>query len=200
LRYLRYRIAQVAQRKHRCVSCGGTFEAVESEKTVGDSHNASPGADDDFESPRSVVFSRGNLRSLVLWHIVTFGFYDLVWFYRQWRAHERTHGTRISAFWRSWFALYFVHILFRSIDARARAVGVDPQWEPNAQAWRFVALVLAAIIASFVDDDASDVVGLVCAGLSVFPLLAAQRVSNRAIAVQYAAAAQQDEDEDEDDR
>lgn len=119
---------------------------------------------------------------MVTLHVVTFGFYDLYWGYRHWYAHQSTHGRPIWPLARAWFMVFYLHGLFRSIDARARAVGVRSNWRPNSQAWWFIGLMFVEVAAEpFFDENAGAIaIMLLCHGLRAFPMIAAQRVSNEA--------------------
>ena len=119
---------------------------------------------------------------MVTLHLVTFGLYDLYWGYRQWHAHQATHGRPIWPLVRTWFSVFYTHGLFRSLDARARAVGARPNWRPNSQAWWFVGLTFVGVLASrFMEDSAGAIaLVLICYTLRVLPLIAAQRLSNEA--------------------
>jgi hypothetical protein len=108
--------------------------------------------------------------------------YDVFWGYRQWSAHQATHGRRITPLLRAWFLPFYTHALFRSLDARARAVGAEPKWRPNSQAWVFVGLILCESVVARLDDGSAGGIAifLLCHILGVFPLINAQRLSNQA--------------------
>ena len=136
---------------------------------------------------------------MVTLHVVTFGFYDLYWGYRQWFAHQATHGRRIWPLARAWFLVFYLHGLFRSIDARARAVGARPNWRPNSQAWWFIGLMFVEVaVEPFVDEDAGAIaIMLLCHVLRAFPMIAAQRVSNEAHVLAWQLLNEEAEDDTE---
>ena len=42
----------------------------------------------------------------VILSIFTFGIYDMIWMYRNWKYFKYTEKTDIMPFWRAWFGLF----------------------------------------------------------------------------------------------
>src|SRR3954468_9015900 len=87
------------------------------------------------------------ISTIAILQIVSFGLYAVYWFYKHWAVQKRTHGLDIIPLGRAFFAVFFVHRLFRSIKSGARAAGVSPKWDAGAQATVYVMLTLIARIA-----------------------------------------------------
>jgi hypothetical protein len=43
----------------------------------------------------------------ILLSVITFGIYELVWFYRNWKLLKQEKDLKISPFWRAWFAPFW---------------------------------------------------------------------------------------------
>jgi hypothetical protein len=149
---------------------------------------------------RSAQFYRVAPSTLAALQLVTLGLYAVYWFYRHWAVQKRARRLNISPLARGIFAIFFVHRLFRVIDQGARAVGISPRWKPGSQATLFVLLVLAGrTLGNLGSDGQVIVVSLVINALSILPLVAAQRLANRANGQTLLEPEAGDEDEDEDD-
>ena len=63
--------------------------------------------------------------------VVTFGLYEIYWFYQQWR-HVQRRGERVHPALRTLFAGFFCYALFRRVSSRChrarRAAGAVGAW------------------------------------------------------------------------
>jgi Domain of unknown function (DUF4234) len=71
-----------------------------------------------------VLFFPVSATKLVLMSIVTFGIYELYWFYRNWELYRKRNGADIRPFWRAFFAFFFCYSLFEEIRKQADRHGV----------------------------------------------------------------------------
>ncbi|MFH1456959.1 MAG: hypothetical protein ABIF17_02480 [Patescibacteria group bacterium] len=55
--------------------------------------------------------------------IVTLGFYELYWFYKNWQVVQKHQEKKISPFWRSVFTVLYCYSLFKKIIQSAEAMG-----------------------------------------------------------------------------
>jgi len=55
--------------------------------------------------------------------IITFGFYEIIWFYRTWKFFKEKDKLNISPFWRAIFSIFFIYSLFKRILALAKKEG-----------------------------------------------------------------------------
>lgn len=60
----------------------------------------------------------------VVMSIVTFGIYDVYWFYQHWQHERARTGEDLSPFWRTLFAPIMAFSLFLRIDSAAEEAGV----------------------------------------------------------------------------
>lgn len=91
-----------------------------SEMSLGLSAAALPDAKPEV---RRYFFDVSPLKLIVL-SVVTFGFYEIYWFYRNWQViKERGEDVRPLA--RAIFSIFFVHALFKRIRETARSTSTD---------------------------------------------------------------------------
>ena len=63
--------------------------------------------------------------------IITFGLYEVVWFYRTWKFFMEKDKLNISPFWRAIFAIFFIYSLFKRILALAKKEGYKESYSPS---------------------------------------------------------------------
>jgi hypothetical protein len=81
---------------------------------------------------------------LVVLSIVTFGFYEIFWFYMHWWIYRNRTGANITAAARALFALFFCYPLFRRIRDTAVGYGVDRTFSPGLLAAGWIILSLSS--------------------------------------------------------
>jgi len=142
--------------------------------------------DDEDKQPsvprtRSAQFFRVSTSTLTTLYLVTLGFYGVYWFYRHWAVQKRVRRLRISPLARGFFSIFFVHRLFKLIDQTARATGVSTRWSHSTQATSYVLLLLGLrVLGGFPSGSLSFVFHIAALFAISLPLVAAQRVANRA--------------------
>jgi hypothetical protein len=102
--------------------------------------------------------------------VVTFGVYEIYWFYQQWR-HVQGRGERVHPALRTLFAGLFCYSLFRRVSQDATARGIARAPSPVACA---VAFVLLAITVQLPDPWST------LALLQLLPLAMVQRTASAA--------------------
>jgi hypothetical protein len=78
---------------------------------------------------------------LLLMCVVTFGAYEIYWFYQQWR-HVQRRGERVHPALRTLFAGLFCYALFRRVSEDAMQRGIPRAPSPIACAVAFIALAI----------------------------------------------------------
>jgi hypothetical protein len=78
---------------------------------------------------------------LLLMCVVTFGAYEIYWFYQQWR-HVQRRGERVHPALRTLFAGLFCYALFRRVSEDAMQRGIARAPSPIACAVAFIALAI----------------------------------------------------------
>ncbi|MCK4524853.1 MAG: zinc-ribbon domain-containing protein [Candidatus Andersenbacteria bacterium] len=107
-------------------------------------------------------------RKLVFMSIVTFGFYPIYWFYKNWIAVKNQGGENIAPLWRSWFAIFYSDSIFNRIFISAHKLGYKKEDS------FFLAIVYAIFILLARLDEPFNLLFL----LSVLPLLPVQKAIN----------------------
>jgi len=74
--------------------------------------------------------------------IVTFGLYEVYWFYKNWKV-ARENGEDVLPWARSIFCIFFAHLLFTDIASTSRASGVTVSWRPRSLTILFIVLQFA---------------------------------------------------------
>jgi hypothetical protein len=87
-------------------------------------------------------------KKFVILNIATLGFYLMYWFYRNWRLHKQAGPDKnIWPVARAFFAVFFVHALFRIVDQkRQELVGNLPTWDAGRHATIIVLLLLTGTV------------------------------------------------------
>jgi Domain of unknown function (DUF4234) len=158
-----------------------------------------PQADMEAPAPRAAEpaklapFFQTSLLKIALLSVVTFGLYQLTWFYRQW-DRRRDHGEDVSPLGRTLFIVFFVYGLFKSvneeIDLRAdlEAVQRETSEAPPAPGPRIAHLPAGPLALIFILLNLSVSIGNRIAGapkvalastlLTWIPLLVVQKKIN----------------------
>ncbi|MDF2445873.1 MAG: hypothetical protein K0S46_1109 [Moraxellaceae bacterium] len=85
-------------------------------------------------------------RKLVLLMVMTVGIYSIYWFYRNWKQCRDATGEPMLPVLRGVFAIFFVHRLFRRVDAQLRDSAVAFAWQPMALATGYVVVALVSLV------------------------------------------------------
>jgi hypothetical protein len=72
---------------------------------------------------------------LVVMSIVTFGLYEIYWFYKQWQARKES-GQDVLPLPRAIFAVLFAHALFKEAEEIGRDASVEVETKPSTYACR----------------------------------------------------------------
>jgi hypothetical protein len=117
---------------------------------------------------RQQYFSVSKLKLVVL-SLVTFGLYEIYWFYKNWKLVKIRTGQNIRPFWRAVFAIFFCYSLFKSVKQSAHSLGIPCQMSPG-----LLACVYIVLSATWRLPDPLWLVGL----LAFLPLVSVQGVIN----------------------
>jgi hypothetical protein len=104
-------------------------------------------------APEFYVVSR--TKFLVLF-VLTFGAYQLFWFYKHWSRYRARHRVKLSAAGRSIFPIFFAHSLTERIQQALSGAGARIAWSPHSLATTYVA---AAVIGSVCGRLSSNDIG-----------------------------------------
>ena len=71
--------------------------------------------------------------------IISFGIYEVVWFYRNWKYIKEKEGGDISPFWRAFFSIFFITQQFRMMLNYAKKEGYKESFSPGWMTfWWFI--------------------------------------------------------------
>lgn len=85
---------------HFCTKCGNKISVSKSAVAVKASVSADKTTGDGFSREVPVW-------KFIMLSIITFGIYELFWFYGNWKFIKQERGLKVSPFWRSWFSPLF---------------------------------------------------------------------------------------------
>lgn len=85
--------------------------------------------------------------------IVTFGMYELYWFWRHWKLHKIDRKLDIWPVPRAVFSIFFAHALNREIDHRIQRNGERHRWSPGGWATLYVVTAIGNRLASRLPED-----------------------------------------------
>lgn len=78
--------------------------------------------------------------------LVTFGFYAVYWFYKQWHCYKLSTNKNVMPIMRAIFNIFFTHALLQRINDRLRSVDRTYSWDPTVIATSYVIANIAARI------------------------------------------------------
>lgn len=81
------------------------------------------------EESQPMFFPVSRLKLLVM-SLVTFGLYEVFWFYKNWQLFKAATVRDISPFWRTVFSGIFCYFLFKEIKDGAKSYCVYPKFSP----------------------------------------------------------------------
>ena len=95
-------------------------------------------------------------RKLAILFLSTTGLYALFWFYRNWKCYRDATQTRIWPIPRALFSYFFIHSLFRKVQAHAIKQGITLDWKSGGHA---TLLVIMLIVAKFLGRASAQSIG-----------------------------------------
>ncbi|MCK5179252.1 MAG: hypothetical protein KAR32_06945 [Candidatus Omnitrophica bacterium] len=142
---------EVEDNAFKCKFCGGWFsnDAESNQKTLDSEESAKKilrEKKDKVGEPlgeRTECFSVSTQKMVVM-SLLTFGVYDVYWFYRNWRAIKVQEDKKISPFWRAVFCVIFCYTLFKRIINSAVEKGYKGVHSPGELALLYIAFVIVA--------------------------------------------------------
>lgn len=83
---------------------------------------------DGTAGPPEIALHPMSETKLLVMTVVTFGLYEVWWFYRNWKLRNELRDRGVLAPLRSILAGFFAYSLFEDVDEEVRRVGVSPGW------------------------------------------------------------------------
>ncbi len=114
---------------------------------------------------------------------ITFGFYSVYWFYKNWRYYKISSNSNIWPVPRAIFSIFFTHSLFRAVQGVIQAKNKEFNWNPAGLATTYVVFsilsqVLDRLSMKEIGSPYTDILSLLCLPVIYFALAAAQNAIN----------------------
>lgn len=79
----------------------------------------------------------------IFYSIISFGIYEIVWFYRNWKFFKEKENLNISPFWRTIFAIFFIKDLFKRMLKLSQENGYKETYSSGwlTAAWFIITLL-----------------------------------------------------------
>ena len=154
-----------------CGDCGAKILNEERTEEMEDADLIIEEMDDEISTDANsdnIKYFSVSLGKLAFMSVITFGFYELYWFYKNWRAVEEQGKEKISPFWRTFFAPIFCYGLFKRVLISAQKQGYTESYSPG---WLTVIYIVVLIMASPRMPDPLWLISF----LSFIPLLTVQQ-------------------------
>jgi len=126
---------------------------------------------------------------LITMYILSFGFYGIYWFYKNWKLQQKMMDKKIYPILRAIFAIFFTHSLFKRINQQASHLDKKHKFNANVYATLFVFSIIVSNLLdhlhgniqlpAHISNNSIIITSLLIFVLSVFPLLKAQATINR---------------------
>ena len=119
-------------------------------------------------------------------YVVTFGLYQIYWFYQNWHNFKVATGRKMLPPLRGLFAIFFTHALFGEVNEALEDREIDVRWSPGGLASLYVILAVSSSVCDRLSDKnigspLTDVLSLLLLPVVGYVLYRAQRVINLAM-------------------
>lgn len=116
-------------------------------------------------------------------YIMTFGLYQIYWFYQNWHNVKVATGRKMLPPLRGLFAIFFTHSLFREVNETLEEREIDVRWSPDMLASLYVILAISSSVCDRLSDKNigspfTDVISLLLLPAVGYVLYRAQRIIN----------------------
>ncbi len=127
-----------------------------------------------------IKFYSMSLPRLYFLTIITFGIYEIYWFYRNWKAIKEAHPQKMSPFWRSIFQIFYAWPLFKEIKESAHKHGYKVNFSAGGLALVYAVILLVSNGVSRIPEYNSGVIvaTIILALIYALPLFPIQKAIN----------------------
>ncbi len=135
------------------------------------------------QAKKQEFFSVSNTKIIVL-GILTLGFYELYWQYRNWKIVAEMDNLEIKPFWRAFFAYFYVSALFKTIAEKTDALTQSPKSYVDVWSGLWIALTFIGSISARMQSTTPATKGIanllwLISFLSVVSIVKMQSICNR---------------------
>lgn len=93
-------------------------------------------------TPDELPFYCVSAAKLSILSFVTFGLYELFWFYKNWTLVKARSGLNIRPFWRAFFSPFFCYSFVNTVNSAAQSLNVTPKIKPGLIAGFYFGLIV----------------------------------------------------------
>jgi len=140
---------EVADDSVKCKFCGGWFAndaTVEQRKIDREKHVDKLMQSEKDESLKEIdegtEYFSVPTGKLILLCVLSFGLYELYWFYQNWKAVKIQEEKKLSPFWRAVFSVFYCYSLFKRILISAGANGFKTKATPTTLTVGYIFFVM----------------------------------------------------------
>lgn len=143
------------------------------------SDNTSNNPDEHKASKVVGLFAISPIRLAIL-SVLTLGWYEVYWFYRNWEALKGVDKEVKHPVWRAIFTIFYCFALFKTILKAAKKLGYKGSYSPGTLATFYIIIILVSKGWSRAEniDKTTDIILLIAISLSFLPLLYVQNAIN----------------------
>jgi len=140
---------EVKENAVKCRYCGGWFtdDAADKQKEIDKEEQEKKlfkqekGKAEETLGEHTECFSVSTQKLVIMW-ILTLGFYELYWFYQNWRSIKIQEEKKLSPFWRAIFSVFYCYTLFKRIIRSANEKGHKGKNTPGTLAMAYIFFVI----------------------------------------------------------
>jgi hypothetical protein len=120
------------------------------------------------------------LKRLALLSVLTFGIYEIFWFYKNWEAIKKAEQQKISPLGRAIFTVFYCYDFFKKVLQSAKKNNYSDSYSPGLLALVYIVLLLVGNGLSKIENTTFvfNILWLLIATLSFIPLLSVQKAIN----------------------
>jgi len=134
----------------------------------------------DFSQSESrEVFYGIHPRNLVIFSILTLGFFDVIFFYKAWKHIKKIEKSDISPFWRAIFLIFFCHDYFERVIGEAHSRQYQTKLKSGFVAFSYIVPIITANLSGLIGDFNSTLgyVAIAFGFVSVIPIYLIQKTA-----------------------
>lgn len=119
-----------------------------------------------------------SISKLVTLSVLTFGLYQIFWFYKNWDAVKDGEKKKMSPLGRSIFAIFYCQDLFKKVLQSAKKYNYPHSFSPGSLSLWYICLTIAINVVARFEDGAYAFLWLPLSVLNVIPLIPVQKAIN----------------------
>lgn len=165
----------------KCLKCGGVLlEGSKFCSKCGESIEMGEKIEKENKEVFNVKYFAIPVEKLAALSILTWGIYEIYWFYKNWEGVRIEEKRKMYPFWRAILSIFYCHSLFKKILGSAKKQGYSENYSAGLLAFLYiVSLLLARALGQVENPDLGFNLFWVAISFSSFvPLIWVQRATN----------------------